>query len=81
LSKIHMSHLLYALHPGNVVSEGDLQLHYVDALKLVSLYGVNATQCFVWADTMAATMDPDRYYHLYPNYLGDYSLPKNKGYV
>ncbi len=66
----------YALHPGNVCSQSDGDLHYITPSKLIHLYKVNPRECFVWNDESSKGRDFDNYVHLYPDYLGEYTLPE-----
>lgn len=66
------------LHPGRVTSRNDGQRHYISALRLAELYGVNLRDCVV----CDALSDPSwRAYreqagdiHLHPRADGDYRL-------
>ena len=61
----------FLLCPGDVVSKSDGQTHFISAMQLVKLYGVQPYEC---------TYDSpynrrEGLLHLEPNYDGDYSLP------
>ncbi len=65
----------YVLHPGEVISKTDGDIHYISALKLAALYGVDYRLCYVKEDSKPISLDRhnwDEYMHLYPRYKGDY---------
>jgi len=67
----------YAIHPGQVQSKSDGEIHFISAYQLMDLYGLARSECVIW-DTRKpssyAGLDPDDYVHLYPIYDGDYNL-------
>lgn len=71
--------LRYVLHPGRVTSKNDGQRHYITALSLADLYGVNLRDCTV---VLSGEEDRPGYreqpgdIHLRPRIDGDYRLPR-----
>jgi hypothetical protein len=73
----------YVIHPGEVVSSSDGDIHFISAEQLVHLYGVNRLECIIdtekggqWA--RGYTKDVlDGLVHLYPRKDGNYEIPKD----
>lgn len=64
-----------AIHPGEIMSKNDGQIHKIGARQLAELYGVDLRDCIVWEQDRPESYlgrNPDDYYHLYPRYYGDY---------
>lgn len=73
----------FVLCPGMVTSKTDGDMHYIGAMQLARLYGVNACECEIYEP---APWWPPSYYQmaeerhkglirLDPRYDGNYSLP------
>jgi hypothetical protein len=74
----------YALHPGQVTSKRDGQIHHIDAHMLVRLYGVRHSECLVVKKEFRHKRERELYMeriermgliHLYPRHDGNYALP------
>lgn len=73
----------YVIAPGFVISQKDGQRHYVGAMALLQLYGVDARECRFYEPTPQWTPSMWRYESeanegliwLRPRNDGDYSLP------
>lgn len=69
----------YVLHPGDVLSKFDGQVHFISGVMLVRLYGVPPEKC-VYANRLGfKPLSSD--VHLYPRYNGDYTLPTSRSHV
>lgn len=67
----------YAIHPGEITSKNDGDVHYISEKQLIRLYQVNPNDCINWKDAEGKYED---YIHLYPNYDGNYNIKElNKG--
>ena len=64
----------YVVHPGWVKSQNDDQYHWIDAPRLMHLYGVRKDQCVIFDRKRRHDYPPD-WVHLWPRYAGDYTLP------
>jgi hypothetical protein len=64
----------YILHPGNILSKNDGQLHHISPPVLARLYGVRMDRCVVFEKMMRYKYPPD-WVHLWPSYDGNYELP------
>ncbi len=76
-----MSRYRYAVFPGNVVSQTDGDIHFVNSTELMRLYQVKPDECLVvfsdndrrlWAAMPAA--ERDALIKLKPRYDGDYPI-------
>lgn len=76
----------YILCPGYIISNYDGQQHYIGAMQLARLYGVDLRECEIYEP---APWWPTSFYKwaeechrdlikLRPRYDGDYSLPKRE---
>ena len=65
----------YALHPGEMISKSDGDMHYISAIQLASLYKVSMTECIVIKDGEPGNSERPDLIHLWPKYDGDYKLP------
>ena len=70
----------FVLHPGEVVSRSDGDVHFISAPMLETLYGVDRRECIVAKKGMDAPHH-ERYYgpdmiHLYPRDDGRYPTMK-----
>lgn len=79
-----MSTKKYAVFPGNVRSASDGQIHFIDARRLVQLYGVRWDECLVvptrfehyrQRDQMMQRISEQGLIKLQPRSSGDYTLP------
>lgn len=61
----------YVLHPGEVFSKTDHQLHFVDAPRLAELYKVDMRECLVAGPGVRL----EGAVHLYPDQGGTYANP------
>ena len=76
----------YVLHPGEVSSKSDGQVHYISARALAHCYGLRLEECYVVEQTLFVsprsisvkpyTGNDEDYIHLYPRYQGDYAQYK-----
>ena len=66
-----MSGKKYVLHPGEVISRNDAQIHHISAIRLADLYGVDPRECIVAGPGIRM----DDAIHLYPRSDGNYRLP------
>lgn len=64
----------FAVHPGNVRSKTDGDVHYITARALVRLYELRPSEYIVWIGRMYGVNRAD-YVHLYPRYDGKYGRP------
>ena len=64
------------LHPGEVRSKVDGDIHYINAPKLARLYGVDYKKCYVIYETeeggTAGYGERETDIHLFPRFDGDY---------
>ena len=60
----------YILHPGMITSETDGDEHYINALQLSELYGVNIRDCYVDRPDCGDLLGVDRknLIELFPQY-------------
>ena len=68
----------YMIHPGEVVSQFDGEIHYIEFSQLVKLYGVNPDECILADVRRPETLyglNMNDYIHLYPRSDGKYELP------
>jgi hypothetical protein len=66
----------YALHPGEVVSVTDGDIHYISWVQLVRLYGLRPGEYVVWGKGM---IEGDFEEHLYPQrYASEYDRVKKR---
>jgi hypothetical protein len=71
--------IYFILHPDNVRSVNDDQIHFISAAQLANLYGLKFNECAVFDPSLEyADTDVYKFIHLYPKYNGDYALPKNQ---
>lgn len=68
----------YILHPGQIRSRTDGQIHYISAAKLARLYGLNLADCIVHKEPKNYVFDVYDI-HLHPRFDGDYTLPPISG--
>lgn len=69
----------YAVHPGEVVSMTDGDIHYINAPTLARLYNLPPGSWFTWpSQGFGHGLGVDDYIHLYPQYDGNYSLDKSE---
>lgn len=66
----------YVLHPGWVTSKFDGDRHFIEGPTLARLYGVNILDCVFIDELQYREQEGD--IHLFPQYSGDYTLPKTK---
>jgi hypothetical protein len=79
----HRSTVRYLLCPGYVKSKYDGDEHYIGAMRLARLYGVDPRKCGIFepswlARSLGLRLDERRYkdlIKLVPRYDGDYTLP------
>ncbi|MDF2615448.1 MAG: hypothetical protein K0Q47_103 [Sedimentibacter sp.] len=65
----------YCIHPGVTISKNDGQFHYISSSRLISLYGVNPSDCIISScDERNPKRYPENIIHLYPDYKGNYDL-------
>jgi hypothetical protein len=77
---------LYLLCPGHVISKRDGQLHYVGAMRLALLYGVDWTMCEIdnvpdwWPASMRQQFEERTkgLIKLAPRCDGNYTLPQQQ---
>lgn len=70
-----MANKKYLVIPGPVCSKRDGDRHYIEADKLMRLYGVNPADCIIHRhDRPGERHDPSLIW-LIPQYSGDYTLP------
>ena len=64
----------YILHPGVVKSKFDGDEHYISALKLAELYGVDFNDCYADVPNTGNLLGVDQtnLIDLFPRYNGDY---------
>lgn len=67
----------YVLHPGEIQSKNDGEIHYISAMRLAMLYKVSMRDCYV-QDLIEEKLWPRDLIHLYPNYEGDYRIIQPK---
>lgn len=71
--------MAYVLFPGKIVSKIDHDLHYVSAVQLARLYGIDFSQCkVVYADRNGSVKGYRKQpgdVELRPREDGDYRLP------
>jgi len=60
----------YILHPGELKSKNDGDIHFISFKQLVRLYNLNPTECVAF-DRFPYIELKDAM-HLYPRYDGDY---------
>lgn len=68
----------FALHPGEVYSPSDGDVHHISAQRLAELYKVDFNNCVVWDSSRPETFlgrKKEDYVHLYPSTRGSYKLP------
>jgi hypothetical protein len=63
----------YVIHPGDILSKNDRDIHFISAGQLMDLYGLDPKQCVVFQDH--TRYEPDDI-HLYPRFDGDYREEK-----
>jgi hypothetical protein len=72
----------YIVIGGYVRSRNDGDVHYIEAVELVSLYGVNPAECILVdrgeevRKLAGIEHDPNRWVRLYPREDGKYVLPR-----
>lgn len=80
-----MSELKYAIYPGEIRSRNDGDWHYVTAMQLMHLYGVDPRECIVVFPSSMYRHESEResllrdvqrcgLIELYPRYDGNYTL-------
>lgn len=62
----------FVICPGYRQSASDDQWHYINARKLISLYGVNPAECIIFKQEGLEGIKLDGCIWLYPRYNGDY---------
>jgi hypothetical protein len=62
----------YCMHGGWVKSRHDGDQHYVSAVRLIRLYGLDPKECVV---SIKQFMEREDLIHLHPRYDGNYRLP------
>ncbi len=64
------------IHPGNIPSKHDNEIHFISAGKLIELYGVLKTDAIVIEDWNVPETENyrehDGWLHLFPLYEGNY---------
>jgi hypothetical protein len=66
----------YVLCPGWVTSQNDGEQHYIDAMQLARLYGVDLRNCLIRpARRSLDSADYAGKVFLHPRFDGDYRLP------
>jgi len=68
--------VIYVVHPGNIKSKCDGDVHFISAHQLVNLYQIRSARWYVAGSQMPLLPQGWHYVHLYPRSNGDYSLPK-----
>ena len=69
----------YAIHPGNIESKHDGDIHWIGYGQLIKLYGVDPKECFCWGNQdLFSHGRLEKYVHLYPDFDGKYKLPLDK---
>ena len=73
-----MGDIIYVLHPGEISSKTDGDIHHITAPELARLYGIDYKKCRVIYDSdpeknRGYTNNPE-HVHLWPTYSGDYTL-------
>ena len=63
--------LRFALHPGNVISKNDGDVHFISAPRLAELYNLPPGSWFSWK-SHGLGRERDNYVHLYPRRDGNY---------
>lgn len=65
----------FVLHSGSVMSDADGDIHHINALRLVGLYGVNRKDCILDPkECQLRGYDEDELIHLYPLDDGQYRV-------
>jgi len=67
----------YAIHPGEVRSKNDGDIHFIGYKELIRLYKLNLKDCILWDIHVNSTFlgrDPRDYIHCYPKEDGDYNI-------
>jgi len=73
--EIRKKAIMYALHPGWIVSMNDGDDHYISVPQLAKLYSLAPNEYIVWDTENDRTLDPEEYVHLFPSYQGRYGRP------
>jgi len=75
-----MNEKRYFLHPGEVKSKNDDDVHYISAPELARLYGLDYKKCHIIYDEhrerYAGYKKQPGDIHLWPKYSGDYKIIK-----
>lgn len=64
----------YIIHPGNVSSKYDGDVHYISTKQLIKLYKVNPKECLEFCED-SSICKQKKLIHLFPKYNGDYTIP------
>ena len=69
--------IMFALHPGTIISAADFDKHYIGVTQLARLYNIPTTKWVDWdeASGMYGAVWDD-YFHLFPSHIGYYNLPR-----
>lgn len=72
----------YVLHPGEVQSQSDGDIHYISYAQLINLYQLNPAECILsdpkgeWMHGLTSEFIAGLT-HLYPRYDGNYTLEED----
>jgi hypothetical protein len=63
----------YLICPGQIKSKYDGNIHYIGEVQLISLYGVDPSDCLILGkEKRGIGHETDKLIKLYPRYSGDY---------
>lgn len=68
---------MFMLHPGEIRSRSDGDVHYISARQLIQLYGIHPKMCQIYKEGWDRGMSPglsEQFVHLYPRYDGEYQV-------
>lgn len=65
----------YVIHPGEIISKNDGEVHFIDYGQLIRLWAVNPKECMRARGTIGGIKPyPKDAIHLCPDYHGNYNL-------
>ena len=62
----------FLIMPGKIVSKNDKQVHFVSGKQLITLYGVEESECVIYQGAVHKGHDFSSLLQLAPRYRGDY---------
>lgn len=71
----------YALHPGNIVSRFDGDIHYIGVAALARLYELRPDEYIVWTDSARLKYFWEDVIHLFPREDGNYGRPDGESHA